>query len=184
MKRMTDIAALIANETIRQLRQQQGIDAGKAASVPSKRRSKILKASGNADRCPRCKSRTLATERIEATYTRSQRMTITGDGSFVPTRIAEASGIDGADVWTRREVTRDVCDACQQEIQYGGRAHTTASKSAWQRKDGREEPIPRNVETCEHCTAAKIDHIMLPKIAARCARSQAAIAALVGERGN
>lgn len=89
-------------------------------------------------KCPRCKSLCTPQELAAssaASYTKSQLMVVTSAGQYVLTSVADTLGLDGRKVWTRREVTRQVCAACCEELGRGKLAHSSRGKGAWQRKE-------------------------------------------------
>ena len=98
--------------------------------------------------CPKCK--TLCTEREmrPAYYEQSKPMIAleTEDGRVVlVTRSgADAMGIAGREVWTRREVERRVCPACIEEIRRGGYAHTSP-RATWSKRIGSKANAPKGV---------------------------------------
>jgi hypothetical protein len=60
-------------------------------------------------------------------------MVVTANGSFIPYHIAELEGIEGKEVWVRKEVSKEVCDSCMEEDYRGNKAHSS-HKSTWSKR--------------------------------------------------
>ena len=82
-------------------------------------------------KCPRCRTLCTKAELQPAIYEKTQRMIVDGEGNFIAPTVAEAKGIVGREVWTRREVSKkEICSACIAELRYGKAAHCPAVNGA------------------------------------------------------